>query len=79
MNSKHHIFALMLIFGLFCSFDVYAQDVLELEDDELTSKVPPPPEVDSFRSLTNLDKAIELKLEESFIVKITDSMKKNPF
>ena len=52
---------------------------LQLEDDVLIVRIPDPPEVEALKTLKDLDKAIELKLEESFIIKITESMKKNPF
>ena len=79
MKSKTTILYFLLGFiALGWGKTVYAQEI-ELEEDVLIVRIPDPPEVEALKTLKDLDKAIELKLEESFIIKITESMKKNPF
>ena len=80
MKSNYQLFLLFHILALLLSSTGYAQDVVELDDDTITSKVPKPPtDVEKIGLAGNLEKAIELKLEESFIIKITESMQKEPF
>ena len=74
------IFCIIII--TFCMLPTtgYAQDVLDMGEDTITSKVPKPPtDIERMGIVNNLEKAIELKLEESFIIKITESMQKDPF
>jgi len=73
---------LIVLFAMVACFpaNAYAQDdVLDLEETEVKSSIPEPPDLSTLNRLQNPDKAIEIKLEESFIPKITESMKKNPF
>jgi len=72
----------VLLFGLafFFPSSAMAEDgVLDLEETEVKSSIPEAPDLSSLNTLRNPDKAIEIKLEESFIPKIIESMKKNPF
>ena len=82
--SKNRMMTLALILlGVYTTWckPAYAQDsnVVKQDDEVIIVRIPDPPEVESLKTLKDLDKAIELKLEESFIIKITESMKKNPF
>ena len=75
------VMGLVFCFGIVLlgwSNTVQAQE-LQLEEDVLIVRIPDPPEVEALKTLKDLDKAIELKLEESFIIKITESMQKEPF
>ena len=73
-------FFLFLVIASAFSSTAYAQDdILDLEETEVKSSIPEPPDLSTLNTLRNPDKAIEIKLEESFIPKITESMKKNPF
>ena len=78
MKSKPVILFLLTI-GLFPSTAYSQDDILDLEETEVKSSIPEPPDLSTLNTLRNPDKAIEIKLEESFIPKITESMKKNPF
>ena len=81
MKSNFRIVLLFNILALLLSSEGYAQDtVIDMGEDTITSKVPKPPtDVEKIGLAGNLEKAIELKLEESFIIKITESMQKEPF
>ena len=56
-----------------------AEDVLEIGTTELEANIPPAPDFAQITSLTTLDKAIKIELDESFVPKIISSMKKEPF
>ena len=64
---------------------VFAQDSSPTEDDMFDENVftiegeIQRPDINIFIVKKNLDKAYELKLRESFIPKIKESMKKKPF
>ena len=51
---------------------------IQFEEDIIKGEVQKP-DVNIFISKMNLDKAYELKLRESFIPKIKESIKKKPF
>ena len=80
-NSTYKVVLLLSLFAFWVPSSGYAQDnVIDMGEDTITSKVPKPPtDLEKIGLAGNLDKAIELKLEESFIIKITESMKKDPF
>ena len=78
MKSKPVILILAIV-GLFPATAYAQEDILDLEETEVKSSIPEPPDLSTLNTLRNPDKAIEIKLEESFIPKITESMKKNPF
>ena len=78
MKSKPVILFLVFV-GLFPATAYSQEDILDLEETEVKSSIPEPPDLSTLNTLRNPDKAIEIKLEESFIPKITESMKKNPF
>lgn len=79
MTKSKPIILLLAIVGLFPATAYAQDDILELEETEVKSSIPEPPDLSTLNTLRNPDKAIEIKLEESFIPKITESMKKNPF
>jgi hypothetical protein len=76
-KDLYKIIGIMLLFPNFA----YAKEknqVIKFEDMDITGKVQKP-DVQIYISKMNLDKAYELKLKESFIPKIKDSIKKKPF
>lgn len=82
MKKNNYIFIMtILLLGMVLSYSpsAYADEVFELEATELKSNIPPPPNFDLITNLGDLDKAIKLELDESFVPKIISSMKKEPF
>ena len=74
---------LFWIAGFVMLFPSFAQakgkkTVLTFEDVEIEGEVQRP-DIKIYISKMNLDKAYELKLKESFIPKIKESIKKKPF
>jgi len=79
MSSYKLSIFFILGLSLFFGGDAHAEDVFELEATELKSNIPPPPNFDLITNLGDLDKAIKIELDESFVPKIISSMKKEPF
>ena len=78
MKTSRSVIILLMIVGSFTATAYAQDDVTDFGETTIKKTIPEPPNLSS-RTLPNPGKAIEIKLEESFIPKITESMKKNPF
>jgi len=67
-----------LLAGLLFAGTALAQDDLGFEEEVITGKVQKP-EIVVFVQRQNLEKAFDFRLEETFLRKIVDAIRREPF